>query len=363
MSKITMISGHYLDSKRKAGFHHIANAFIETGNEVLFFTAPVSKLHKLKNDHIFQYPIEGETNQIVKKGNIQSYLHYTPFHIANTRFLLSNILTTPLVSFYSKFSIHKEAESFIQQSEYIIFESTPGLFLFKKFKSLNAKAKYIYRVSDDLRFLKVHPALIDLEKNILPKFDLVSIVSPRFFNFMKGDNVKLHFHGINKAVFNQTLLNPYPENTENMVFVGNAYFDVSFLEIASNLFPNVKFHIIGPIHNLPKSPNIKGYGELPFINTVPYIKFASAGLHTLELSPGADAFTDTLKVHQYTFCKLPIIAPSFLKSNRGHAFYYQPGDIESIRSAVGSALNFPHSLVENENVLDWKELAKRLIED
>lgn len=363
MPKITLVTGHYWDSKRRAGFHHLAKAYQELGYEVLFFTAPASKLHVWKGDHITQYPIQEEANQLIQKGKLISYVHFTPWHVANTRYKLTNLLTNPIARFYSSYPISKEAVDFIQKSDCIIFESTPGLFLFEKFKILNPTAKFIYRVSDDIRFLNVHPALIKYEAKILSSFDLVSIVSSQFFNLFNQKNVKLHFHGINKQAFNQPLPNPYPEDSQNLVFIGNAYFDTSFLEIASSIFAKLHFHIIGPIKDLPTKPNISAYGELPFQETIKYVKYASAGLHTLEETKGAEAFTDTLKVHQYTYCKLPIIAPEFLKTSRKHAFYYQPGNVTSIKSAVRKALDFPHQDVENRNVLDWKELAQTLLKD
>lgn len=363
MPKVTLITGHYWDSKRKAGFHHLANAFQDLGYNVLFFTAPASKLHAWKNDHLMQYPIKEEANKLIQKNALWSYVHYTSWHVANTRFKITNTLTSPFAKFYASFPIAKEAMDFIQESSYIIFESTPGLLLFDKIKSISPSAKYIYRVSDDLRFLNVHPALIKYEEKVLPAFDLVSIVSARFFNLFRRANVKLHFHGINKKAFSEPMENPYSNEIQNLVFIGNAYFDYSFLEKAASLFPEIFYHIIGPLKDLPKRSNIVAYGELPFKETIKYVKHANAGLHTLEQTKGAEAFTDTLKVHQYTYCKLPIIAPSFLKSNRRHAFYYQSGDPESIKTAVENALSYPHEKVESGNVLDWQELAQKLLED
>ncbi len=300
---------------------------------------------------------------MIAKGGLHSYVHYTPWHVANTRFRLTNALTAAIVPYYANFPIAKEALSFIKSSSYIVFESTPGLLLFDKVKKLNPGAKYIYRVSDDLRFLQVHPALIKYEAKVLPSFDVVSIVSAHFFNLFKQKNVRLHYHGIDKQTYDQPHVNPYPAGSTNLVFIGNAYFDRDFLETASTLFPDAKFHIIGPIQGLPKHPNIIAYGEMPFYETVGYIKYADVGLHTLHRARGAEAFTDTLKVHQYTYCQLPIVAPSFLKTNRKHAFYYTPGNAATIQTSLENALGFLHDEVDNSNVLDWKELAQKLIKE
>lgn len=365
MSRITMITGHYWGSKRKAGFHHLANALQELGHEVLFFTAPVSKLHKLKNDHIFQYPIEQEANVVVKKDKLLSYVHYTPFHIANTKYKISNFLTSPLSSIYSKFSIQEEAQEFIRNSDYIIFESTPGLFLFDRIKKINRSAKYIYRVSDDLRFLRVHPSLIKYEDKIVSKFDLVSVVSTFFFKTFTQSNVKLRFNGINKAVFDQEYENPYSSNAKNLLFIGNASFDFNFLEVASALYPDMIFHIIGPIKDLPAKKNIQAYGEIPFLDTIKFIKHADVGLHTITYKDGAESMTDALKALQYTYAKVPIVAPEFLKNSRPHTFYYTsgPNSKQSIKVAIDNALSFPKEKIENGNILDWKELAEIILTD
>lgn len=360
-----MVTGHYLDSKRKAGFHHLANAFAEQGHEVLFFTAPISKLHKLKRDHLFQYPIEIEANKITAKGNILSYLYYTPFHLANTKFKLTNLVSSPLSSIYSNYHIQKEAEDFIATSDYIIFESTPGLFLFDRFRILNSKAKFIYRVSDDLRFLQVHPAVIKYEDKIISKFDLVSIVSSYFSSYFKTPNVKLRYNAINKQIFDQQYQSPYPAGKKNLLFIGNANFDAGFLEIASSLFPDLQFHIIGPIPETVSRNNIKYYGEIPFAESVKFIKHADLGLHTITYKKGAESMTDALKALQYTYAKIPIVAPEFLKNSRPHTFYYSLDTYkeESIREAIINALNYPIETISSEGIMDWKELASNILED
>ena len=366
--KITFFTGHYWETKRKAGFHWLADAFLQLGFDVLFFTAPISYLLKLKGDYRFQFPLQKEKGRLIeKKQGLYSYVHFTPWHVANLRSTVLNRLSKPLFKNYDAFPISKEAEAFIAQSQMITFESTPGLFLFDRVNGINHTAKYIYRVSDDLRLLNVHPLLLEMEKQVYNKFDLVSVPSSYIYDVLKAygkEKLKLQFHGLNKNIFDSSTSNPYLPNSFNLVFVGNSHFDHNFLQIASDLRPNWQFHIIGPLKELPGNKNIIAYGEMPFEQTVPYIKFANVGLQARSYSPGAESLSDSLKMQQYTFCGLPIIAPAFLESNKRNVFYYEIGNRSSIEKALDQASEFTDQDLNEEiaAINTWVELSESWID-
>lgn len=364
MRNIVIISGHLFQSKRKAGFHLLADAFSNLGYNVLFITAPFSYLYKLKSHYSKEINIE-KNKLILNENNIHSYVHFTPFHIANFRNKTLNFFTGKLYKLYLYFSLSSVEEE-ITQADLIIFESTPGLFLFEKIKKMNTRAKCVYRVSDDIELLGVHPSLVNYEKNIISDFDLVSVPSLYIFNkiqnLSKQINLKLHYHGLKKDLFDQKYDNPYKSIRLNAVFIGISRLDYEFLSNAANNHPEIHFHIIGPLETKVLKDNITYYGEMKFENTIPYIKHADIGLHTLEYSTGAESFTDSLKVHQYTYCNLPIIAPSFLKSSRVNTFYYN--DQESISVAISNAKLYNNSLNDlRETIFSWEELANKLIKE
>ncbi len=254
-------------------------------------------------------------------------------------------------------------EDKVKETDLFIFESFPGLFLFPKFKELNPSARFVYRVSDDIRLFNPHVTVLELEKKISPEFDLVSVPSHFIFNKFKGlDNLRLQYHGINKNLFDDKYENPYShnKNNPNLIFTGISYFDYEFLELGSQLFPNWRFHIFGPMKHKLQADNIKYYGEVSYEKIIPYIKYADIGLQTLIYSKSAVAFTDSLKVLQYSYCKLPIVAPEFLKSDRKNIYYYKPGDEESIRGAVTNAQKFGKDTFDNSNIHSWEKLAKEL---
>ncbi|WP_224485308.1 GumK N-terminal domain-containing glycosyltransferase [Robertkochia aurantiaca] len=357
--KVVLFSGHLYDSKRNAGFHHIANSLLSQGFDVLFVTAPYSLLNQIKNFR--GNKLNYQSNKIkIHNNGMKSYVHYTPFHVANLRIDALNNWTKNLYKIYQKFPLH-QIEEFLTDSNFIIFESTPGLFLIDAVKKINSDAKYIYRVSDDLELLGVHPSLLDYEQSKLESFDLISVPSQYIYKKLREkDNkakVKLQYHGINKEIFDKEENNPYKSNSINAVFVGISRLDYDFICLASKRFSHIHFHIIGPIERKVKSHNIHYYGEIPFQETIKYVKYADIGLHTLCYSKGAESFTDSLKVQQYTYCNLPIIAPNFLKSNRENKLYYER-DYSNLDRVFEECRKF--NFDNKQKVNSWEELSKML---
>src|SRR5207253_6626386 len=129
------------------------------------------------------------------------------------------------------------------------------------------------------------------------------------------------------------------------------------------LFPDWSFHVFGsplpPGEGLGVwgASNLTCYGERPFVELIPYLNHADIGLQCLTYRPGAECFTDSLKMFQYTYCRLPIVAPSFLKQGRPHVFYYEPGDADSIRRALLDASRYDRSLTSMADVLSLDDVA------
>ena len=364
MKKVMLITYHHCDSKRKAGFHWLADAFYKMGWEVTFFTAAISYLSYLNRNFRIKYLDKRKKNEFVQiKENFLTYIWFTNWHPVNFRFSVLNKFASGFFKNYSRLLKDKAVEDKVKETDLFIFESFPGFFLFPKFKKLNPTARFVYRVSDDIRLFEPHQTVLDLEKKISTEFDLVSVPSNYILKKFEGlDNLRLQYHGINKNLFDEKHENPYSHNEDNpnLIFTGISYFDFEFLEISSQLFPNWQFHIFGPMQNTTKADNVKFYGELPYEKVIPYIKYADISLQALSYSKSAVSFTDSLKILQYTYCKLPIVAPEFLKSERKNMFYYKPGDRESIRDALLNTQKFDKDTFDNSGIHSWEELAKEL---
>lgn len=366
-TRVVLVTGHYWHSKRRAGFHWLADAFHRLGWEVLFFTASLSWLSYLRRDYRLSYPsLWRERNQLSPAAaGLFSFVWFTPYHPANLRSGLLNRLSKPLFARYGDLPLG-EAEEWIRSADLVIFESTPGLLLFWRFKRLNPGARFVYRASDDLRLLKNHPLVLEVEEAVLPEFDLVSVPSAYMYELFrdKTSRLRLHFHAIRKDLFDRDYPNPYLDLPgPHLVFVGVSHFDYDFLERASRIFPNAQFHIVGPLQAKINRPNVHFYGERPFPETIPYIKFADVGLANWTYVPGAESLSDSLKIVQYTYARLPIVAPEFLRSSRPNIVLYRPGDDTSIRDAIQKALAIDRSSVSASDIYSWEELALRLAEE
>jgi 2-beta-glucuronyltransferase len=332
--------------------------------EVLFLTCPLSLLSIIGRDNRLQDGLLQKRNRLIREQDgIWSFVWFTLWHPANLRFDILNKISSFLFKYYSSFSLG-ESESFIKTADMFIFESSAALMLYPRLKKLNPTARFVYRVSDDLRLLKCHPVIIKAEEDFAKEFDLVSVPNVEMLKLFNDDktNLELSLHGINKRIFDIEYPNPYEDiDRPNLVFVGISHVDIDFFERASRIFPEWMFHVIGPINGLPDRPNVKAYGEMNFADTLPFIKHADIGLATRSYEPGAESLGDSLKVIQYSYCRLPIVAPHFLNSSRSNMFFYSAGDDTSISSALLNALSFNRAGFNRDDILSWEELAEKLV--
>ena len=85
---------------------------------------------------------------------------------------------------------------------------------------------------------------------------------------------------------------------------------------------------------------------------------SKVGFHFLAQS-FARAGWDVLVI-QYTYCRLAILAPSFLRSPRPNFVLYIPGDRASIGSALEEARRFDRGRVDTAGIRSWDDLADQL---
>jgi len=365
MKTVVLITQHYLSSKRKAGFHWLANAYHQHGWEVVFFTCYISPISFLRGERRFPRPllrqVAGEARQVRwVDERLASYVWFTPWHPANLRLPLLNAISRPLFRAYGRLSLGP-IEPIIRRASLFIFEPTPGLLLFERFKQLNPGARFVYRASDDLKLLGRHPVVLEAEDAYAPRFDMISTPCEYLHrHFSHLPSAQIHYHGVETHLFDGPHPNPYSSDAVNAVYVGHSMVDTDFYARASAAFPDWRFHVIGAIDGLPEAPNIIRYGEMPFAATIPYVKHADVGLQTRLYSPGAESLTDSLKVQQYTYCRLPIVAPDFLRCSRNNMFYYTPGDDSSIESALKEAIAFDRDQTDLAKLGNWQTMVADL---
>ena len=364
-SVVTFITGHYYPSPRRAGFHNLADAAHRQGCKVNFVTVGFSLLSYLRRD--YRTKIAGLRANLnrpleIKPGFI-SYVHFTPWHPHNLVLPGLNRLTRPLMDRYGEGGLGLLLP-LVKETDIFVFESMSGLFLFKRFRRENPPARTVYRVSDDLRILRsTHPRLLELEKEIAPDFDCVSVPSAWMLNLFPGlPALRLDRHGLDKKAYEACLVSPYPQGSKNAVFVSTWGLDFPFLRAASEGNADCFFHIFGPFVRSFSRPNLRFYGETPFAGTIPYVRHADVGLHCIAYrNEHSRCFSDALKVIQYRYCGLPIVAPDFLDLRRDGVFSYRPNEAQSCVGAVRAALACGRDAERAREVRSWDEVFQGLV--
>jgi 2-beta-glucuronyltransferase len=359
--RVVFVTSKYWKATSKVGFHFLAQSFARAGWDVLFITTHLSWLAAAlgKRRHLARRA-RAEANRLVEADGVASYAWYTRWQPANLRSRLLNRATMRLFRRYGELALG--VEPLVAAADRIIFDSGLELLLLERFKRLAPEAAFVYRVSDDLRHSGIHPTVIQAEDEVAPRFDLVSVPCAYIAERFRGlPRVALQHHGIDKALFDRDYADPYgADNRPRALFVGQHALDLGFLATASAVAPEWTFHVIGPIAGVPRRDNVRAHGEMRFAATIPFIKHADVGLQTLAPHEGAEAFTDSLKIIQYTYCRLPILAPRFLRSRRSNFVFYIPGDRASIGRALDETRRFDRRRVDTAGVRSWDDLADQL---
>jgi 2-beta-glucuronyltransferase len=360
--RIAFVSWHYLESRRQAGFHFLARAAHRAGHEVLFCTAPISWLSRLRQDPRFANPILEERNRMRwVQDRLGSYIWFTPWHPADTRSRVLNRLSAPLFRRYGRFR-RPGLDEWLGAADTVVFESTPALVAFESLRRAAPRARLVYRVSDDLESIGCHPIVLDAERAALPVFDLVSVPTLKFPSRFRSAGAVYQPHGIDKELYDA--LEPLSRGNgyrARCVFIGVNWFDREFVTVAAAALPDVWFDIVGPNTGTWRLANVQVHGELPFREAAAIVKAADVGLNPLVYHPGAESLAESLKVQQYTYCGLPYVAPEFLRTSRVNAFYYRPGDADSICAAMEAAIRTGRSSGPVGPVVGWDDVLRHLL--
>jgi 2-beta-glucuronyltransferase len=90
----------------------------------------------------------------------------------------------------------------------------------------------------------------------------------------------------------------------------------------------------------------------------PLVEHADVGFAPYRNRPGAGYLAESsLKLIQYSYARLPIVAPDFAKGTRDHVLSYVPGQPVTVARAVSKALSFDRNKIEVAGIPDWDEMA------
>jgi 2-beta-glucuronyltransferase len=354
-----IISGHDYRSPRKANMHFIADELARRGT-TRFFSIGFSVLSKIKQDP--RVSLWGRANFVENCKGVDAYLWRSLLHPCN---LKKKVLEPVAAAWFCAYRncAPPTLRQWIKESNTILIESGMGIVVFDLIKRLNPKAQLIYLASDALAPIGCDPFLRDELARVARSLDRIYIPSIKLAaEFRAHTMLNLIPHGIDAALADIETTSPYSGGV-NLISVGNSLFDRGFFQIAARELPDVTFHIIGGGVNAAglDAPNIVLYDEMPFRDTIPYIRHAHAGIAAYDPRNVAPYHQDTsLKLMQYGFFGIPAVCPHIVVGSYPGRIGYDAHDAASIRSAIRAAL--AHGHFPPQPFLTWTQVTDRILD-
>ncbi|HWT72786.1 MAG TPA: hypothetical protein VN361_11430 [Oxalicibacterium sp.] len=354
-----VISAHDYRSRRKAGVHFITAELAKRG-PTKFFSCQYSKLSEMKSDP--RLSLDALANSKAMHEGVECFLWKTLIHPFNMRKPVLRPLEALLFRLYVNHASPVLID-WIWWADVVVFESGIAPIFFELVERLNPSAKTVYLASDDLETINVASYVKRTFDRIAPRMDALCLKSRFMLDGVPASaNRYIVPHGFDFSVAEHADPSPYPEG-RHAVAVGSMLFDPGFFVIASKLFPDITFHIIGSGKGRQEGygPNVKVYDEMPHKTTLPYIKHATIGIAPYRASGLPAYLSDTsLKLMQYDFFGLPAVCPHGIVGDYRSRFGYTPDDADSILTAITAALAAPR--MSFRTPLRWSEVVDRLLD-
>lgn len=228
-----------------------------------------------------------------------------------------------------------------RDADLLMFDAGEPLAFYPAVRALNPRARLIFRMSD---LPDLHPGSSKAQESfprLMEDADVVAVPAESMWErYREHPSVRLVPHGLELSVFDRQHASPYSQPGPHAVFVGMGRLDVETLTAAARLRPDITFHVVGPWGgDALAAPNIILHGVLSFENAVPFVTHADIGLHLIKAEEPA-SFARSLKVVQYSYCRLPVVVPENMLASGANIIAYRNGDEASLRAALEKALQF-----------------------
>jgi 2-beta-glucuronyltransferase len=362
--KILILTSHvFLPGYRKASVHFIAGKWAEQGHDVRIATVGYSWLSLLKNSAKFRKLRSRQNNRFEDVApNLRAGAYLPPIHPFSSGRRLVNRLNRPAFRLFGGHLpdfIHRA----LMDADVVVIESGTPLAFFDYVKRHNPAARTLYFCRDLLRSVGAAPILQEIEARVISRFDAVCVPSKRLWNQLPaGARVRVISQGVDAALFDAEHPSPYPKGSVNAVSVGDMLFDEKAVAAMANAAPHVMFHIFGaPWHGVAHG-NVVVHGERDFAEIVPYIVHADIGLAPYRLTQAEVYLAESsLKLAQYSYCKLPILLPEAVPFTGRNAIGYRSEGEADWRTKIDAALAMPRSDAIREGILTWEDVATQTI--
>jgi 2-beta-glucuronyltransferase len=355
-SFVIMSGYHDYRSKRKVDLHFIADELKERG-KVNFFSLRYSYLTRYKEDP--RHDLWDRANKYERLDGVGCYLWRTLIHA----FRLPKRLSLIEKALFASFSRHlpKAMRAVIAQADVVLVESGISIIYVPLIRRLNSKARIIYMASDSLDAIGQAGAIKNALKANAALIDSARVPSPYLARDIPREIPCYYIpHGIDKTRFERIGPSPFANGTLNAVSVGSMLFDSSFFETAAMLFPNVTFHVIGSGYAGAGPDNVRYYPEMPFEETLPFLKHSSFAVAPYGRDVDAYLTHTSMKLMQYDYLGIPAVCPEIVAGSGYSRFGYDSQRPQTIKAAIDKALQ-SRAFVSQPH-LDWRQVTQLTIE-
>ena len=350
---------HDYRTAKRASIQQVADALAAAGNDVSFVSTRFSRLSKLTGDsRLFLWD---RSNKVEVVNGVHCYLWRTILHPFASRSNMLNRVMNVVYPAYARLSDPVVDEMF-RSADHIIVEASVAAIYMRHAKSLNPDARIIYYATDRLDTVGAHQYIqrrLVRDADVVEHFCLRSSTMAEDFTWA-GDRLYKAEFGIDPAVYDTTGANPY-RRPQNVVSVGSMLFDPGYFTAMGAAFPEIDFHVIGCGTTFDAPANVHIHDEMPFKDTLPYIKHATVGVAPYRPAPGVEYLAESsLKLAQYHYFGLPSVCPDFAVGNNLSRFGYEPDNTKSMVTATHAALAAVGK-VQRRDFLTWSEVADRVL--
>lgn len=350
---------------RKASVVFLAEALAGLGWQTSVVTTQLSRLSVLAGvPRLKNVPEDQRNTWIDLSDGLSTFVWVPLLHPATSKFGLLDRLATPLFHLYPRL-LPEAVRHRVRAAQLIVIESCAAVLLLPLLRKLAPTAKFVYRACDPLNTVGMHPMLQTTLDRTAAQYDLFTAPSRGALADYDPDVKTCYLpQGIDKSLFDRPVPSPLEGGGPQAVIAGDMMFDYVSVEMMMRNFPNVTFHMFGSMNVEPFSsfPNLAYHGEVPFETLRDFMIHADIGIAPYLDRPDYHYLCESsLKLVQYTYASLPILAPHFCKGDRDHLKGYTPGDEESIVRAAEEALRVNPQTVDRSGVYDWREVAETML--
>lgn len=360
MANVVFITGHVAGSPLKATVTFLAEEMLRRGHEVTLLTVGNSWITLLKGQR-FAPPLN---RRYKTPEGLGGYVWVPPVHPIRARGRFRNALTAWTVPAYGLL-FSTACERLVSGADWVFVETGYGLMFAPEIRRVLPHARMVLLMTDLLETLHFHPRFVQRAYEASTAFDIGVYFAEAMKEHMPAtrEGAFQISQGLDKGLFSGRSANPF-SGPRNAISLGDMLFDAPAIKEMARKNPDWTIHLFGRNARLDTpEPNVVTHGETPFSALVAYLEHADIGI-----APYYESFAShylsqsSLKMVQYTYCRLPIVAPAFAAVGRPHVCAYDPGEAESIDRAFKAAAAFDRSTIDRAGVPDWAEVVTQIID-